>query len=275
MKYFVFDGRRVQSIVIGNGINDTYMSTSEAQPVTLSPAVIREKIEIIKKNKEEFKKLILNFDKLEDSEKLSIIYKFYAKWYQLLESNFLEECRKEYPVSKVLKTNLVVETESGCFFKANATVYAKKGVMLNPLKTYKKQELDKLIEDGKIIIVYATIRGSQIARPSVVENLELYVERFCPEFEKLSADQICENFPSVKRALLSDISLEELKVDYETCYLPAYKASLKYLAGCAKASNVLEEQKRKKLKQQREESNEKSRQFAEIQKEIRDASKGR
>lgn len=277
MKYFEFDNASVGTMATGWNIGYQYSSDEKVVnyiPVVLSVEEIKERIESVWLHKEKFKKLINSFDKLVGEEKMELLVEFYTKNFAGLKNLLIEKYEKEYPIKKQIKSDLIFETIDGDCFKTELKVFTKNGVKLNGFKTYSKEDLDKLVKEGEIAIV-GFVLGKQTRYMTGVVNRVGYVSKFLPEFDKMEVKELCEKYPSIVNEILADVTAEELKVDYEMLYLPAYKTSLKYLAGCAKASKESINQKKKNLTKQIATLDAENKKFTGIEKQILDTSKGR
>lgn len=270
MKYFSYNEYNVVEVV--NNPDKRVVVRKEMSPLALSADEIRQRTKDLKENKSKFKKLILNFDELTQVEKLNLLCEFYVPSFVGLKYYLIENYKKQFPVERLVPSKLTFKSkDNGEILKCDVKVLAKKGVKFVPLKTYSQEELEQLIQEEKIVVIgYDATKTTK----TMGEDVEKFVGKYCPEFDEVSVAKIVE-YPVVAAEILKDVTLEELKVDYELLYLPAYKSGIKFLAGCAKASNELEAQKRKKLHKEAQESNEKSKVFAEIEKELADTAKGR
>ena len=270
MNYFKFKDTTVSEVV---NKQERLFATKKMSPVSLSVAEIKERLAALKANKSEFKKLILNFDQLSNVEKVNLLSKFYEQQFLGLKYYLIDEYKKEFPQEKIIPSKLTYASKDNPseIAKCNVKILAKKSVRFNPLKVYSKEDLEQLIADKKIIVVgYDVVKKVKEAG----ESVEQFVATYCPEFDEISVEEIAK-FPLVMEELLKDVSVEELKIDYETIYMPLYKSGLKFLEGCAKASKEIESQKRKQLHKEMSQSNDRTKEFEDIEKSLADTAKGR
>ncbi|MBQ7884553.1 MAG: hypothetical protein IJ318_00445 [Clostridia bacterium] len=250
----------------------------DEEPLVLNPKSIKLFLAKLKECKSLYKALISKFDKLEPHEKLTLLKKFYEINFNELQYYQLKKYGEQFPVSKQIKTTMFIG-RSGKFYHALATVYAKNGVKFGMFKTYTKEELCKLISEGKIVIVDALPYGSKTldsCSPSDVLHYEVLASEFKDEMiDEYTIKTLQEKNPEALQALLGDVTAQQLSHDYETLFLPTYKKMLDFLVKSARVSVAHNKALERNLQKQRTKALEEVREIEEIEKQIIDTSKGR
>lgn len=270
-------------------------------PTVMEPNQIKQKLNNLKTDKNKLKSFILNFDNLNDCDKLKTFLEyFYSKNTYLLEDSQIKIFEETNPIKKTIKTNFIIEEKDVPYisfehinpkefvsldadvirYNTYFDVYVKNGVKLNKFKTYSPVEISKMIENGDIIVAKTRPR-KQVS----IKNGSNCV--ICPEFKTihdgfyldvLTEDMINEmktKNPEIFEEMMNDINLDEIKAYYELEYLPLYKKCLNYLAECAKVSVAKEQADRKTFNAQINKSYKTEQKIKKLSEEITNTSKGR
>lgn len=303
MKYFTYNkdvvsncfGDYIDSVENGFfSFGDKNITTTK--PVVISPKTIKYLHKTLKENKESFK-MILNGSNFRDlvldlideqnAKLLLLVSHFYdidwEKLYKFIEEKFA----KTHPIKAEIKTNMITRSTAPLNKKgyhcsyAKAVVLAKEGVTLNKFKTYTEQELDKLIEDGSIVIIDKKPYGkAYLNQPSGAKHLGMKTlkNKFVQPGSAFNTNIFIflkEQYPSVLKELANDLNLDEIKKDYTEYYVPTYKDCIKYLSKCIEVSVASEEKEKIELAKKRDKINERLLEYKELSKENLDISKGR
>ena len=255
-----------------------------AEPAVLTPSTIKLLLAKLKEEKNNFKNLATKFNILPPHEKLTLIKRYYDFSMVDLKRFQLEEFAREFPVKKTIKTsmfnatNAYATTYKSGHKQVKATVFAKKGIKFNPLKTYSKEEFSKMIANDEIVIVAKEEYGS--IKECKDPNNFLTIETLAREFDDKTFDQdtieiLNKKNPVALEELLADISIKEIRYNYEHDYLPAYKKMLDYFVKCAKVTVAQNEANKKNMQKQINKANEQNREMEDVTKLIIDTSKGR
>lgn len=279
MKYFNYNERNFIDLFANHGYRVVH-NVAASEPSVMNPETIRAIAAEIKANKEKIKRLILNFDKLEIWEKYNLLKNFYNCNTYLLEQYQLSRYDVSHPVIKKIKTDIRCSKEGHKNSKAIAIVRAQKGVWFTPFKTYSLSDIKILVNGGKIVVIGEEPYGKMeepIAggfEPQLNANI-LHTAFYATQISEESLEAMFASRPEAAEELFGDISLEQIKSDFELYYMPQYKACIKYLTECAKATAAREETTRKGLRRQIAKSNEVTKELDDVSKELLDTSKGR
>lgn len=294
MKYFTYNSENAVSNLkqcyfrkdensIAQFVHSANLET--AVPTIKSAEVIKNLLNKLKIDKENFKAYILFFDKLDTKyDIITNLNSYYNINWEELYKVVEEHHKNDYPIQKTIKTNLMYHSDKPLNSKgysysyAKAVVWTKPGVKLSSFKTYSGGEIDDLKRFGDIIVISSIPYGKPMLNPTSACHLETKTLSY--EFNLINLygtafDKLQERFPYVIDELLKDIDLAQISKDYQTIYKPTYKQCLKYLAECAKISSTHKEEEKKNLYKQIDKINQSKRELQDISKQILDSSKGR
>ena len=258
------------------------MEEEKPTPVCMEPKKIKETLNNLKKDKNNFKSLILNFDTLDELDKLNLFLEyFYSENTYLLEDSQIALIKQTHPNKKTIKTDFIYETNVAPYmYNSYLEVYAKNGVKFNSYKSYTPAEIAKMVGNGDIVIEKSYerkpiskakfLKGVYAPRVSLLHDgfyYDLLTEENIEEMKKQN--------PEVFQEMMNDINLDEIKQYYEQEYLPLYKKCLNYLAECAKVSVAKEQADRKTFNAQINKSYKTEQKIKKISEEITNTSKGR
>ncbi len=278
MKYFTFDDTAITKLALGTPKEITIVELEEPSCQVLTSDKIKSRVQKIYAHKESFKFLISNFKNLDNLQKLTYIFNYYLKdWFAVKSSLLNWYTDQGFCKTKLIKSYLASsQTQSNGTTRAyycGLNVLAKTDINLSKFKRYTPEEIDDLIKQEKIVILNYVL-DKPFSPNGQITLAQSYLEKFFPDLN-LGGLYVCETYPQIAKIVLEDVTAEELKHDYETYYLPKYKAALKYLAKCAILSKKAQTKKKKQLIIDASECDKQSQSLDEIEKNIGKLTKGR